>query len=141
MEILIYPNEILNFNAEKVEEVDDDILKIIDLMWKTVKHYKGVGLAAPQIGVSKRIIVVNSPRLKEVFINPEIINPFGETLSTEGCLSLPNKMYQVKRNMIVDLKAMDTQGNIEQFELIGSQSIIVQHEIDHLNGILINKKI
>ena len=140
MKILTYPNVFLKLKAEPVKKINDEILDIVNKMTKIVEMYNGVGLAAPQIGINKRIIVVNMGKLKVAYINPVITHRHGEVYSMEGCLSLPNEQYKVSRNMIIDFKAKTIKGGYKKFETHSRLSMILQHEIDHLDGILINSK-
>ena len=140
MKILTYPNVFLKLKAEPVKKIDDEILDIIERMTKIVQQYGGVGLAAPQIGINKRIIIINTPKMKTAFINPKINNIFGEVYSMEGCLSLPSQMFKVKRSMIIDFRARTIKGGYKKFEADTNLAMILQHEVDHLDGILINGK-
>lgn len=146
LEIKTYPNEVLKKKAQPITELNGDLQKLIDDMIETMYSAYGVGLAAPQVGVSKRLIVVDtSPREENqsliVLINPEIVNSEGEILSEEGCLSLPGFITRLKRKEKVIVKGLTRQGKEIQIEATGLLARALQHEIDHLDGILIIDRI
>ncbi len=141
--IIQHPNKILRRIAEPINTVNDSIRQLINDMFHTMKAHNGIGFAAPQIGVNKRIIVINVPEptpalgnIRLTLINPEIIERSNETVTAEeGCLSLPNIFEEGPvRNKIIKFHALN-QGGIE-YEMCaeGVFSICIQHEIDHLNG-------
>jgi peptide deformylase len=132
------PDPVLREVAKPVSKITPNILKLLTDMADTMYDADGVGLAAPQIGISKRVIVVDvgdEHGLVEM-INPEIVEKEGEQVGAEGCLSIPNLNGEVKRAFKVRVKALDREGN--PFELVGEELMAraLQHEIDHLNGIL-----
>lgn len=138
--VLRFPDERLRTKAATVELVDDSIRAIVDDMFDTMYDEKGVGLAATQVNIHKRIVVMDvsenadQPR---VFINPEIIKKSDATfVNEEGCLSIPGCYAKVTRHETVTVKALDRDGN--EFTLDGDEllSICIQHELDHLAGIL-----
>ncbi|MCS7203096.1 MAG: peptide deformylase [Thermodesulfovibrio sp.] len=142
LEIRKYPDEILKKVAEPVTKINGELQKLIDDMIETMYASNGVGLAAPQVGVLKRLIVVDtSVRQKNqsllVLINPEIVNYEGEVLSEEGCLSVPGFTTKLSRKEKIYIKAFDRKGKPIEIEADGLLSRALQHEIDHLNGILI----
>lgn len=142
LEIRKYPDDVLKKVAEPVNEINGELQKLIDDMIETMYSSNGVGLAASQVGVLKRIIVVDTSSRQEgqsllVLINPEIVDCQGEILSEEGCLSIPGFITKLKRKEKVFLKALDRQGNPVEIEADGLLSRALQHEVDHLNGILI----
>lgn len=146
LEIKTYPDEVLKKKAQPITELNGDLQKLIDDMIETMYNAYGVGLAAPQVGVSKRLIVVDtSPREENqsliVLINPEIVNSEGEILSEEGCLSLPGFITRLKRKEKVIVKGLTRQGKEIQIEATGLLARALQHEIDHLDGILIIDRI
>ncbi|WP_353683942.1 peptide deformylase [Thermodesulfovibrio sp. 3907-1M] len=146
LEIRKYPDEVLKKKAELVNDIDGDLQKFIDNMIETMYNSNGIGLAAPQVGVSKRVIIVDtSPRQENqsliVLINPEIINSEGEVLSEEGCLSLPGFITRLKRNERVFVKGLDRKGKPIEIEATGLLARALQHEIDHLDGILLIDRI
>ncbi len=146
LEIRKYPNEVLKKRAEKIENIDSELQKLIDDMIETMYKANGVGLAAPQVGVSKRLIVVDTSLREEnqkliVLINPEIIQSDEEILSEEGCLSLPGFITRLKRKEKVLVKGLDREGKEIEIEAEGLLSRALQHEIDHLDGILLIDRI
>ncbi|MFN3395369.1 MAG: peptide deformylase [Thermodesulfovibrionales bacterium] len=147
LEIKKYPEKVLMEKAASVPEIDRDIQRLIDDMIETMYAAPGIGLAAPQVGVSKRIIVIDVS-VKEgektpliVLINPEIISTEGEIDSEEGCLSLPGYITTVKRAERVVVKGLNRDGEEIKIEGEGLLSRALQHEIDHLNGILLIDRI
>ncbi|MGB9822904.1 peptide deformylase [Thermodesulfovibrio sp.] len=146
LDIKKYPDEVLKKKAELVNDLSGDLQKLIDDMIETMYNFNGVGLAAPQVGVLKRLIVIDTSARQEnqsliVLINPEIINSEGEILSEEGCLSLPGFITRLKRNERVFVKGLDRKGNPVEIEATGLLARALQHEIDHLDGILIIDRI
>jgi len=144
LEILAYPDPILKKKAEPVERIDEDIKKLVEDMAETMYMAPGVGLAAPQIGKSLRIIIVDATRTGDGFmalINPEIISSEGECKEEEGCLSVPDFKENIKRKEKVLVKGLDIKGNEVQLPADGLLAIALQHEIDHLDGILILDKV
>jgi peptide deformylase len=141
---MIYPivkfgNPVLDKPAEKVTVFDEELEKLVDDMFESMYAAHGVGLAAPQIGISRRIAVVDvtfqeEPRAKLVLINPEIIHTEGKHTQSEGCLSIPDFRENVKRALKVTIRAQDAHGKF--FEKTGEELLAraFQHETDHLNG-------
>jgi peptide deformylase len=132
------PDPVLRQVAKEVPKITPNIHKLLTDMAETMYDADGVGLAAPQIGISKRVIVVDvgdEHGLVEM-INPEIVEMDGEQVGAEGCLSIPNLNGEVRRAFRVRVKALDRDGN--SFELVGEELMAraLQHEIDHLNGVL-----
>jgi peptide deformylase len=139
--ILIYPDPFLLKKAAPVSRVDEKVRELIRDMFETMRAASGVGLAAPQLGVGKRVIVVDiSPVEKEVaplaLVNPEIVESKGLAEGTEGCLSLPGIEGVVPRAEFVLVKARDEQGRPVQLTASGFLARALQHEIDHLDGVL-----
>lgn len=142
LEIKKYPNPVLRKRAEEVKEITPEIKKLIDDMKETMTKGDGAGLAAPQIGELKRIIVVDSEKGPLALINPEIIRKTEETeIAEEGCLSFPKLFLKIRRAKGVEVKAENEKG--EEFQLKASSIFawIFQHEIDHLDGVLFIDKI
>jgi peptide deformylase len=140
-EIVKYPDPVLQKPAEPVTEFDDELHKLIEDMFESMYEAKGIGLAAPQIGISKRLTVIDlsfkkNPEEKIVLINPEIIFKEGKQYEEEGCLSLPEIREKVSRAAKVTVRAQDGDGN--WFEIDGDELLAraFQHEIDHLDGVL-----
>ncbi|MBZ9572680.1 peptide deformylase [Patescibacteria group bacterium] len=137
-----YPDPILKRKAEPVKEIGEGERELIRNMLQTLYAVKGVGLAANQAGVLKRIIVVDVGKGPQVFINPEILEKKGgKEISEEGCLSVPKVFLKIKRWKKIRVRAQDERG--EDFELLatGLLSHCLQQEIDHLNGISILDRI
>ncbi len=146
LEIVKYPHPALKKRCETVECVDEEVKRLIQDMRETMYHASGIGLAACQIGIPRRVIVMDvSPIDPEkgffALINPEIVEEEGEIDYEEGCLSVPDCTEKVKRKEKVRVKGVTPEG--ERVELAGEGilSIALQHEIDHLNGVLILDRI
>jgi peptide deformylase len=140
-EIVIWPDPVLKQLAAPVDRVDDGIRRLLDDMAETMYVADGVGLAAPQVGVLKRVITIDtSPRQEGQklihLVNPEIVKYEGKTTYTEGCLSIPGEAEEVERAAKVWVRALDYHG--KPFEIEGTEllAIALQHETDHLNGTL-----
>jgi len=136
-EIRIYPDPILRKKAIPIKNIDGKVKEIADRMAEVMYANKGIGLAAPQIGIPNQIFVVDIGEGRRVFINPEIIEGDGESLMEEGCLSLPTIEVPVKRMDRVFIRTWDLNGKEVSLELFGFAARVYQHEIDHLHGILI----
>ncbi len=142
LKILTYPDPFLTKTARPVETIDEAIQEIIENMADTMYEAPGVGLAAIQAGIDKRIIVYDpsaDPLKREfsVVINPEIIEMEGETVSeNEGCLSVPEYRSNVRRSRVITVRGLDRFGNPVEFCAEDFPSVVLQHEIDHLNGVL-----
>ncbi len=142
LEIKKYPEKILMEKAAPVKELNRDLQRIIDDMIETMYAAPGVGLAANQVGVSQQIMVIDVISNGEqcpliVLINPDIIHSEGETEIEEGCLSLPGYTTIVKRAERMKVRGLDRHGKQIEIEGSGLLSRALQHEIDHLNGILL----
>ncbi|XXF79500.1 peptide deformylase [Myxococcaceae bacterium GXIMD 01537] len=140
-EILIWPDPVLKQKARPVAKVDDAVRALVKDMFETMYAADGVGLAAPQVGVLQRVIVLDTqPRDSEprplAMINPEIIGMEGETTYTEGCLSIPGESEDVDRAARVTVKYLDVEGQEQTLECDALMAIAVQHETDHLNGVV-----
>lgn len=141
-EIIKYGDEILEKKCEPVEKFDSELIELLDNMKETLYEKKGAGLAAPQIGVSKRIFVMDAKDKNGYIelINPEIVGIEGNQISVEGCLSIPGYIIIVDRPQKLVVKAYDRNGKKFSLTVSGFSAAVVSHEIDHLNGILANKK-
>lgn len=143
LEIKTYPDDVLKQKAEPVEAVDEELRRLADDMVETMYAAPGIGLAAPQVGVSKRLIVVHVNLDEEnetpliVLFNPEITEAEGSIDFEEGCLSLPGFTASVKRYEKVIVKGLDRDGHPVAFEASGLVAVALQHEIDHLDGTLL----
>ena len=139
-EIVIWPDPVLKQVAAPVDRVDDTVRRLLDDMAETMYAADGVGLAAPQVGVGRRVIVIDtSPRQPEQklihLVNPEIVLAEGTTVYTEGCLSIPGEAEDVERAAKVRVRALDYHGKPFEIEAEGDLlAIALQHEIDHLQG-------
>jgi peptide deformylase len=140
-EIVKYPDPILAKRGEDVTEFGGDLKTLVEEMFESMYEAHGIGLAAPQIGLSKRLTVIDvsfkkEPADKLVLINPEIIHREGKQLEEEGCLSLPEIREKVNRAAKVKVRAQNVEG--EWFEVEGEELLAraLQHEIDHLDGVL-----
>ena len=131
------PDAVLTQKSKKVSSIDGSIHRLINDMIETMQRSGGVGLAAPQIGVSLRVIVLQMPE-EEPFaiINPEIVKRSGEREVAEGCLSLPGYQGEIKRSTSVTVKGLNQQGKAIRIKATGLMAQALEHEIDHLNGIL-----
>jgi peptide deformylase len=140
-EIVKYPDPVLQRPTEKVTEFDEELRTLAADMFESMYKAIGIGLAAPQIGVGKRMTVIDlsnqkDPKDKIVLVNPEIVHKEGRQVEEEGCLSLPEIRDKVSRAAKVKVKAQDLEG--KWFEMEGEELLAraFQHEIDHLDGIL-----
>ncbi|MGB5223546.1 MAG: peptide deformylase [Arenicellales bacterium] len=137
LDILIYPDSRLHSKARPVAQVDSRIRKLIDDMSETMYAAPGIGLAAPQVNVMERIIVVDISESKDsllAMVNPEIIESEGQDEHEEGCLSVPGVYATVKRYESIRVRALDKQGNPFELDAGGLLGVCIQHEIDHLDG-------
>ena len=131
------PDPILRQKARRVKSIDKSIEKLIDDMVETMHSASGVGLAAPQVGVPLRVIVIGIPEQEEIaLINPQIVRRTGERLVNEGCLSVPGYFAQVQRAEVVRAKGLDHTGKEIRLRADDLLAQALEHEIDHLNGIL-----
>lgn len=142
LEILKYPHPLLKRPSEKVDRINEETRKLIQDMIETMYHSNGIGLAACQIGIPRRIIVLDvSPidpqRNLFAMINPEVISEEGEIDHEEGCLSVPDCFEKVKRRERIRVKGISRDGEEIEVSGEGILAFALQHEIDHLNGVLI----
>lgn len=127
----------LRQKAKRVFAIDSSIQRLIDDMIKTMQEANGVGLAAPQVGVPLRVIVIQMPGGQPLaIINPEIVEHTGEQEVTEGCLSVPGYIGEIKRSAQVIVKGRDRQGKKIKIKADGLMAEALEHETDHLNGVL-----
>ncbi len=131
-----YGDDVLRKECREVEEIDKRLLVLIKDMLETMYDADGVGLAAPQVGILKRLFVIDIGDEPLVFINPEIIETSGKQIDEEGCLSLPGKMEEVMRPNYVRARALNEKG--QEFEIEAEELLAraILHEYDHLNGTL-----
>ena len=136
------PNEVLRTVAPEVAKVTKKTEQLIDSMIRIMKKANGIGLAAPQVGVSTRVIIIATEEMKPLaLINPKIIKSEGSYTGEEGCLSIPGIYGDVTRPEFVTVQALDRQGKQREFELEGMAAKVLQHEVDHLDGILFVDKV
>ena len=133
-EIRVYPDPILTSKAENVETFDDTIMEIIDNMRLSLQIAGGVGLAAPQIGIPKRIAIIQHETNEYILINPEVVEYSGNDTREEGCLSFPEIFAIVSRPSSVKIKTNDINGEVKFLEVEGYLARAFQHEMDHLEG-------
>lgn len=135
-----YPAPVLRRKAAKIEEFSDELKELVVDMADTMYDAPGIGLAAPQIGESIQLIVVNigsqDERSYKAFINPEITAAEGSQIDEEGCLSVPELTSNVKRFKRIELSYQDEEGTRHELSAEDRFAVVLQHEIDHLNGIL-----
>lgn len=145
MKILIDGDPRLRQKATKVRQVDSQLRRVADDMWETMTEAEGVGLAGPQVGVMRRIITVHvpagmdeedDPEYSYVLINPEIVRGYGDVTALEGCLSIPGWAGEVVRRENVTVKAINLDNKPVRIKAHGYLARVLQHEIDHLDGIL-----
>jgi peptide deformylase len=137
LKVRCVPDPVLRRKAKRISALDAKIQKLIDDMLETTPAVSGVGLAAPQVGVSLRLVVIGLPGEEVmVLINPEVVKKSGEREVDEGCLSIPGYRGKVKRSEAVTVKARDREWKV--FRVKGTEllSQVLEHEIDHLNGVL-----
>ena len=135
----LFGDPVLKQRARDVEEIDDDLVTLVHGMYDTMDLEEGIGLAAPQVGVRKRLFTydLHEGDGPAVVVNPEIVERDGEVLSEEGCLSVPGYRFEVVRSERVTMRGLDLEGHeivIEGDDLLAR---MIQHEIDHLDGVLL----
>lgn len=143
MKIVCYPDDILRGKAETVTEFDDQLRKIADEMIRTMHENNGVGLAAPQVGLSIRLVVLNVSEQTDgdmVLVNPRIVAGEGAEVGEEGCLSFPGIYINVQRAAVVTVEYQDLDGRTHRVEGDGLLARAFQHETDHLDGVLLADK-
>ncbi len=139
LQIKTYPDPVLKKRAEDIKKITPEIRRLAEDMRETMIDQKGVGLAGPQVGAPKRIIVVQTENGPAFFVNPKIKKKTdGEELMQEGCLSLPGMWLEVKRAKKVEIEALDLLGEKIKVKAEGFMARIFQHEINHLDGVLIS---
>ncbi len=147
LDIRIYGDEVLNKRAEEVKNIDEELKQLINAMFIKTPEANGIGLAAPQVGVSKRFFVVVVPEsgddsevrtkaFRQVFINPVIKNPEGACKMEEGCLSVPGIWEIVERPEKIEIEYTDIDGTMHSEIFDGLLARVIQHEYDHLDGVL-----
>ncbi len=135
------PAEVLRQKAAPIERIGKSHLALAENMQRVMRRARGVGLAAPQVGVLERLVVVAPEGRPIVMINPEIVSAEGSVVGEEGCLSIPGLYGDVERFESIEVKALDKRGRETLYELEGMAARVVQHEIDHLDGVLFIDKV
>lgn len=143
-DIVLAPDPILKTKCDPIERIDDEVRTLMDDMVHTMYEAEGIGLAAPQIAINKRLLVLDVDQNERgegakpmVFANPEIVWSSEEpNIYNEGCLSIPTHYAEIERPKIVRVKYLDYDGNSQEIEADGLLATCLQHEIDHLDGIL-----
>ncbi|MFQ5826950.1 MAG: peptide deformylase [Dehalococcoidia bacterium] len=132
------PDSVLRQKAKRVRDIDSSIQRLIDDMLETMRHVSGVGLAAPQVGVPLRVIVLQLDDEEEplVLINPEVVRRSGEREVEEGCLSIPGYRGEIKRSLSLTVKGRDRRGKEIRVKATELLAQALEHELDHLNGVL-----
>ena len=133
--IRIFPDPILKQKSKRIKILDSSVKHLASNMFETMYHAQGVGLAAPQIGIPLRVIVLGIPEEDEiVLVNPEIVRQSGERLLPEGCLSIPGYIGEVVRSESITVKGRDLNGKEIRIKAEGLLAQALEHEIDHING-------
>lgn len=128
---------VLRQKAKRVPSIDGSIQQLIDDMVETMRQADGIGLAAPQVGVPLRVIVLQMPEEELMaIINPEVVKRAGEREVTEGCLSVPGYAGEIKRSVSVTVKGLNRQGKAIRIKATGLMAQALEHELDHLDGVL-----
>ncbi len=143
MEVLLYPDPRLRATAAPIDRVDDDVRKTAEEMIRTMHEHRGIGLAGNQVGYLRRLIVINpggDPERDVALVNPRVEEARGTTTTEEGCLSFPKLYGRVTRANWVRVGALDLEGKPFTIEGDGLLAVVLQHEIDHLDGILFVSK-
>jgi peptide deformylase len=137
-EIRMYPDPVLREPAAPVGAIDDDVRKLITDMSETMRDAPGIGLAAPQIGVQRRVLVYSLGEEEDIVavVNPEIVELDGSIVDSEACLSIPGISYEVERSQRVVVRGLDADGEPIEIDAIELEARVLQHEIDHLDGVL-----
>lgn len=140
--VVKFPAPILRQTARHVQKVSPKTKRVADEMARVMRMANGIGLAAPQIGIGERIIVIAPKGTRAVaLINPRIVEQDGEMVGEEGCLSIPGLYGDVSRKARVVVEALDIRGRATRLDLEGLSSRVAQHEIDHLDGVLFTDKV
>lgn len=139
LDIRTFPDPVLREKTQVVTDFGDSLKKLLDDMFETMRHAHGIGLAAPQVGVLQQVAVIDISEDQNEridLVNPQIVEGNGKVSSEEGCLSIPEYRDSIKRRSEVVVRAQDSQGNPFELHADGLLAICLQHEIDHLNGVL-----
>jgi peptide deformylase len=136
LEVRIMGDPILERIAAPVEHVDDQVRAFLENMFETMTYERGIGLAAPQVGISQRIVVIEIGGKRHGMINPEIVEKRGKSQGIEACLSVPDLEGEVERADWIRLRYLDSQGESQELEADDILARCIQHELDHLDGVL-----
>ncbi|KGR87594.1 peptide deformylase [Lysinibacillus odysseyi] len=139
-EVVKAPAKVLSSKTKEVDVIDEKIIELLDDLYDTMVEYDGVGIAAPQIGVSLRVAIVELGEDILEMINPVVLETRGEAEDVEGCLSFPDLFGMVKRPTYVKIEAADREGRIYELEAEEFEARCILHEIDHLDGVLFDSK-
>jgi len=145
-DIRVYGDPVLRKKAARVEAFDEEFKALVEEMFPLMLEADGIGLAAPQVNISKAFLVIGMPRENQeperlVFVNPEILEARGEGAFEEGCLSLPGIREEVVRPEWIRVRYQDVEGLVKELETDGLLARVLQHEMDHLDGILLVDRI
>ena len=138
--IKIYGSEVLREKAEAIPELTDEVRQLVAGMKDSMYYHQGVGLAANQVGVPKRLFVADDGDGFKAFINPVIIEANGRAAAEEGCLSLPGIYVDIERGFSVTVEYLDEDGERKRLDAEGLLARIIQHELDHLDGVMISDR-
>ncbi|MEZ5141856.1 MAG: peptide deformylase [Acidimicrobiales bacterium] len=139
--IRVIGDPVLKQRAREVTDIDGKLVRLVDDMFTTMYEAPGVGLAAPQVGVQKRLFVYDHDGVEGVLINPEITESGGEWEFNEGCLSIPGIYFEIHRPKDILITGVDLDGNDVQLEVSEFEARVFQHELDHLDGVLMTERI
>lgn len=139
--IVLEGDPILRKRCRPVDQVNDRIRMVLDDMVETMREYHGVGLAAPQVGLMRRMFVAEPEEGRVYcFVNPELVEVQGSQSGDEGCLSVPGYQGTVERPEKIRIRGLDREGNQQEYEFEGFDAVVMTHELDHLEGILYTDK-
>ena len=144
MKVLSYPNPFLRHKVKPVNEITDELRQAVAHMFETMYQAKGIGLAATQVGIDQAVFVINltgEPAGEMVFINPELLDAQGNRREPEACLSLPGLEAKINRSAAVHVRALDLKGEPFEMEESDFPARVLQHEMDHLSGVLLIDKV
>lgn len=135
--IVVYSRSVCGAKCSPVRDFGSELRNIISEMFRTMYHYRGIGLAAPQIGIFNRLAIIHYEKDKLIMVNPVVLDSKGESMDDEGCLSIPGPMCRARvlRNNEVEISYQDVEGRLKEASYRGYMARAVQHEIDHLDGI------
>ena len=140
-DIRIIGDRVLRQRAREITEIDGSLVRLVDDMLETMYEAPGIGLAAPQVGVQKRLFVWDIGEGPEAIVNPEIVESDGEWVFEEGCLSVPGLSWEIVRPKVIHIVGRDLDGNELSFEADELEARLFQHEMDHLDGTLLIERL